>query len=48
MLVAKFRVEEPEPVTEDGLKVTVVPAGGPVTLNTTFPLKPFNAVTVAV
>ena len=47
-LVVTLRVEEPEPVTEVGLKVPVAPVGNPVTLRVTTPVKPFRAPTVAV
>ena len=48
MLVLTERVEEPEPVTEVGLKLAVAPAGKPLTLNATEPVNPPDAVTVAV
>ena len=41
-------VEVPEPVTEAGLKLPVAPAGNPLTLSDTLPLKPLSAPTVAV
>ena len=47
-LVVRLRVEEPEPVTEVGLKVPVAPVGNPVTLRVTTPAKLFRAPTVAV
>ena len=39
-------VEEPEPLTEVGLKLAVTPAGRPLTEKFTVPEKPFVAVTV--
>jgi len=39
-------VEDPEPVTELGLKLTVAPEGNPVMLNATFPLNPLEGVTL--
>ena len=47
-LVVTLSVEEPEPVTEVGLKVPVAPVGNPVTLSVTTPVKPFRVPTVAV
>lgn len=41
-------VDDPDPVTEVGLKDADAPDGTPVTLNATFPENPFVAVTVAV
>ena len=41
-------VEVPEPVTEAGVKLPVAPAGNPLTLSVTLPLKPLSAPTVAV
>lgn len=46
--VVTVRVEEPEVVTDVGLKVAVAAAGSPVALNVTVPAKPFSAVIVAV
>jgi hypothetical protein len=48
VLVLTERVEEPEPVTEVGLKLALAPAGKPLTLKFTTPVKPPDAVTVAV
>jgi hypothetical protein len=45
---ATVRVVVPEPVTEVGLNRATVFAGVPVTLNVTFPVNPFSAVTVTV
>ena len=45
---ATFSVEDPDPVTELGVKVAVAPAGTPFALRLTTPLNPFTAVTVAV
>ena len=41
-------VLEPDPVTEEGLKLALAPAGNPLAENVTTLLKPFNAPTVAV
>lgn len=46
--VVMLSVEVPDPVTEVGLNVPAAPAGNPVTLSETAPLKPFTAVTVCV
>ncbi len=48
LAVATVRVEEPEPVTEAGLKLHVALEGQPVTPKLTVPLKPPEAVTVTV
>ncbi len=52
MLVATVRVEEAEPEagteTGLGLKLGVAPAGTPLALRFTLPLKLFNEVTVTV
>ena len=40
------RVEDPEPVTELGLKLAVAPEGNPVTPNVTFPVNPLEGVTL--
>ena len=48
VLVLTDRVEEPEPVTEVGLKVALAPLGRPLTLKLTAPVNPPTAVTVAV
>ena len=42
------RVEDPEPETEFGVKLAVAPEGNPVTLKFTFPLNPFEGVTLTV
>lgn len=42
------RVEEPEVVTEAGLKLALAPVGRPLTLNATEPVNPPDAATVAV
>jgi hypothetical protein len=39
-------VEDPEPVTELGLKLAVAPEGNPVTLKVTFPVNPLEGVTL--
>src|SRR6476659_7121377 len=41
-------VEEPEPVTEVGLKLALAPLGRPLTLKLTVPVNPPSAATVAV
>jgi len=41
-------VEEPEVVTDVGLKLAVAPNGRPLTLNVTVPLNPADGITVAV
>ena len=40
-------VDEPEVVTEAGAKLAVPPAGNPLVLNVTVPVKPPDGVTVA-
>ena len=42
------RVEVPDPITEEGTNVPVAPAGKPVTVKATVPLKPLRAATVIV
>jgi hypothetical protein len=46
--VATVRVEEPESVTEVGLKLALAPEGKPLALKTTVPVNPFCGVTVIV
>jgi hypothetical protein len=46
--VVTFIVEDPEPVTEGGLKLAPAPAGNPLALKVTVPLNPPDGVTVAV
>ena len=46
--VVTVKVEEPVPVTVVGKKLAVAPAGRPVTLRLTVPLKPSRAVTFTV
>ncbi len=46
--VVTVRVEEPDAVTDAGLKLAVAPAGRPLALNVTVPLNPPTAATVAV
>src|SRR5437868_6344152 len=41
-------VEDPLPVTVAGLNADVTPAGSPLTLNPTLPVKPFSADTLTV
>ena len=47
-VVVIVNVEEPEPLTEVGLKLPLAPVGKPLTLHVTVPLKPLVAVAVAV
>ena len=46
--VVMVSVDVPEPVTDDGLKLALVPRGRPLTLRLTAPVKPFNAPMVIV
>ena len=46
--VETFSVAEPEPVTEVGLNDAVAPAGKPLTVSPTLPLKPLSAPTFTV
>ena len=48
LAVVTVIVEEPEVVTDVGLKLAVAPVGKPLALKVTVPLNPFNAVIVAV
>ena len=48
LLVVTVIVEEPELVTDIGLKLALAPEGRPFALSVTVPAKPFSAVTVAV
>ena len=48
VVVDTFNVEEPEPITDDGLKLAVAFTGTPLALNATVPLNPPDAVTVTV
>lgn len=48
LLVDTETVEDPEPVTEVGLKLAVAPVGRPLMLKATFPANPPDPVTVAV
>ncbi len=41
-------VDEPEPVTDVGLKLALAPLGSPLAVNVTVPLKPPDPVAVAV
>lgn len=43
VVVEIFKVDDPDPVTEDGLKLAVAPLGKPLTLNETVLLNPFSA-----
>ena len=45
-LVVTFIVDDPEPLTEAGLKVADAPLGNPLTAKVTLPLKPPVGVTV--
>ena len=47
LVVETVRVEDPEPLTDVGLKLAVAPAGKPLAAKVTLPLKPFSAVIVA-
>jgi hypothetical protein len=46
--VVTVMVEEPEVVTDGGLKLAVAPEGNPLALKVTVPVKPCSAATVAV
>jgi hypothetical protein len=46
--VVTVKVEEPEPLTELGLKLPLAPVGNPLTLHVTVPPKPLMAAAVAV
>ena len=48
LLVTMRRIDEPEPVTDGGMKLAVAWRGSPVTLKATVPPKPFTGVTVTV
>ena len=48
VVVDMVTVDEPDPLTEVGLKLAVAPAGNPPALNATLPVNPLEAVTVAV
>src|SRR5438067_2425302 len=47
-LVVTDKVEEPEVVTDIGLKLPVAPDGNPLALRFTLPVNPFNALIVVV
>ena len=47
-LVVTVMVDEPEVVTDAGLKLALAPAGNPLALKLTVPVKPPDGVTVAV
>lgn len=47
-LVVTDMVDEPEPVTEAGLKLALAPAGNPLTLKLTLPANPPDPVIVVV
>ncbi|GAC1446788.1 MAG: hypothetical protein NVSMB56_08810 [Pyrinomonadaceae bacterium] len=48
LVVVTVIVEAPEVITEAGLKLAVAPAGNPLTLKVTAPVKPPEGVTVTV
>ena len=48
MLVVTDMVDEPDPVTDVGLKLALAPAGNPLALKLTLPVKPPLPVAVAV
>ena len=48
LLVLTVMVEEPEPVTEVGLKLALAPVGSPAAPKVTVPVNPSSAPTVAV
>ena len=48
VLVVTDIVDEPEPVTDVGLKLALAPAGNPLALKLTTPLNPPEPATVAV
>jgi hypothetical protein len=48
VLVVTDMVDEPDPVTDVGLKLALAPAGSPLAVNVTAPLKPPDPVAVAV
>ena len=48
LAVVTVMVDEPEVVTEAGLKLALAPAGNPLALKVTVPVKPPDGVTVAV
>ncbi len=48
LAVVTVMVEEPEPVTDGGLKEAVAPVGNPLAVKVTVPVKPLSAVIVAV
>ncbi len=47
LLVVTVIEEEPDPVTDVGLKLALAPEGRPLALKVTVPVKPFSAVTEA-
>ena len=48
LLVETASVDEPEPLTEAGVKLAVAPAGTPLAFNATLPLKPLSTPTLIV
>jgi hypothetical protein len=48
VLVVTVMVDEPEPVTEVGLKLALAPLGNPLAVKATAPLNPPDPVTEAV
>ena len=47
-LVEAVSVEEPEPLTEAGLKLAIAPLGKPLTLKLTVPVNPLSGFTLTV
>ena len=48
LMVVTVMVEEPDVVTDAGLKLALAPDGSPLALKVTVPVKPPDGVTVAV
>jgi len=48
VLVLTDIVDEPDPLTDVGLKLVLAPLGSPLAVNVTVPLKPPDPVAVAV
>ena len=48
MVVEIFRVQEPDPVIDDGLQLASIPAGMPLSTSPTVPLNPFEPATETV
>ena len=47
-VVVTFKVEEPEPLIEAGVKLAEAPDGNPLTLKATVPVNPFCALVLTV